>query len=67
VRKGKLTASNFGVACGLSKYATPSSYWEKMTGRIQEDSVTEGQRENMDRGNRLEPKVREVYQQVMGV
>jgi hypothetical protein len=43
-RQGKLTASSFGAASGLSKYVTPSSFWLKATGKIKETYSDQHQR-----------------------
>ena len=58
----RLTASNFGVASGLSQYATPGSFWEKLTGRVREGKRTEFQAAVTSRGNRLEGGVRSAHE-----
>ena len=34
-RKGRLTALRFGAAAGLSRYATPRSLWQLMSGALE--------------------------------
>jgi len=50
-RRGRLTASNFATIAGCSPYASPQSYWELITGRIE----IERESHDIDRGVRLEP------------
>jgi hypothetical protein len=38
-REGKLTASRFGVVCGLSKYAGPQALWQLLTKRVSEEQT----------------------------
>ena len=41
-RHGKLSASRFGVAAGLSRYATPHSLWQLLAGRLDPADVGDG-------------------------
>jgi len=62
-RKGRLTASRFGAAAGLSRYATPRSLWQLMSGALEgepDDSSSDTTRQ------RTEPEARSVYALVRG-
>ena len=64
-RKGRLTASRFGAAAGLSRYATPRSLWQLMSGALEgepDDSSSDATRH----GQRTEPEARSVYALVRG-
>ena len=65
-RQGKLTASSFGAASGLSKYVTPGSFWLKATGKIKE-TYSDQHQQNLEHGNDLEPQVRNLYEKLMGM
>ena len=64
-RKGRLTASRFGAATNLSRYATPRSLWQLMSGALEggpDDSSSNATRH----GQRTEPEARNVYALVRG-
>ena len=64
-RKGRLTASRFGAAACLSRYATPRSLWHLMSGALEgepDDSSSDATRH----GQQTEPEARSVYALVRG-
>ena len=63
-RAGRLTASRFGTAAGLSRYATPRSLWQLLSGQLgaPEDSSSAATRH----GHKMEPEARSVYEVIMG-
>ena len=64
-RKGRLTASRFSTATGLSRYATPRSLWQLMSGALEgepDDSSSDATRH----GQRTKPEARSVYARVRG-
>lgn len=63
-RKTKLTGSNMAVAAGLSPYATPHSYWEKLTGRLQ-GIEHNGDSEATLHGHMNEAMAVKAYEQIM--
>ena len=66
-RRGRLTASRFGAAAGLSRYVTPHSLWQLLTGRIAADEESDGDDDTAPQrhGHRLEPTARSVYATLM--
>lgn len=66
-RRGRLTASRFGAAAGLSRYATPHSLWQLLTGRIAADDANDDSdnRAPQRHGQQLEPTARSVYATLM--
>jgi putative phage-type endonuclease len=63
-RRGKLTASRFGVICEQSKYATARSYWELLTGRLPPGSTTKIDNDDTRRGVHNEGIALEFYERV---
>ena len=59
-RKVRLTASRFGATMGLSRYATPRSLWQLMSGALEgepDDSSSDATRH----GQRTELEARSVH------
>jgi putative phage-type endonuclease len=65
-RSGRLTASRFGTAAGLSRYATPRSLWQLMSGSLGDSATEDSTSAAVQHGNRAEPEARGVYMLVTG-
>ena len=61
-RKNRLTASNFATAAGLSKYVTPTTLWEKLTGRIPNEQISTAETRH---GTENEDVARKFYERLM--
>ena len=64
-RAGRLTASLFATAAGLSSYATARSLWQHRTGRVDGGARWEGN-EHTARGTAMEPVALEQYSRLTG-
>jgi putative phage-type endonuclease len=64
-RAGRLTASLFATAAGLSSYATARNLWQYRTGRVDGGARWEGN-EHTTRGTALEPVALAAYTRLTG-
>eukprot|EP00943_MAST-04B_sp_MAST-4B-sp1_P005056 g5056.t1 len=64
VRKNKITASVFGEAVGVSKYVSPRSLWQKLTGKI--TVANNNLSLAVAHGTKYEDVARKVYEKIMG-
>lgn len=65
-RAGRLTASVFGVAAGVSPYATPSSLWHALTGRVNDGGEFWEGNEHTRRGSEIEAEAVRAYGRLTG-
>jgi len=60
-RRGALTASAFGVAAGVSRYAAPRALWETMVGVVVVPRGEDAENAHTRRGRTFEPRAVDEY------